>query len=604
MSARTTSLQTAVSRQGGGRFLLCALFAVFPLISQAADSDPALARVQALIRGGASELALRLLEAQQPAPGQSQAWQAWERERYALYRVRKDWSALQTRVEKIPSDTPAEFVRWARTEAARARLDANDPAGALVILRAMIWSGAGTSAELQVWRQLVIRAYLLGNQIDDAGMAVARYRAEYQPTNPAWRQLEAATMLRAGQPRDAYALIADLKTHDAQWLTLLAGLRATLLKPEDVQHQARKLADETRNRPAIQYQVWLLAAEAAERAQHYGEQVYALERALTLARAQRQSEQLVTVHADDLWKAYGRYAEHLGNEARLLVGDDALWLKKAEATKRDDAMDARAIYALLWTHGTEAETRALAARRLTESLIADGRNEVLRALFTEATQFADVTAIPAGVRHRLAEQALTGYDIRLAASLLQGLTQPPEGESPDSWVLRRARIEIYAGKFPSAVERLNGLLQTNDALTDEFIERYLQALFDLQAASQHEDALRLLEALQPRVKNHRSRREILYWMAESHAARGANQQAAELYLRSAYEHHPTGGDPWGQTARYHAAEALGQAGLTQDARLVFQALLKHTEDAKQRAVIERNIQQLWLIENKRNTTTP
>lgn len=604
MSARTTSLQTAVSHQGGGRFLLCALLVVFPVFGQAAEPDPTLARVQALIRGGASELALRLLEAQQPAPGQSQAWQAWERERYALYRVRKDWSALQTRVEKIPSDTPAEFVRWARTEAARARLDANDPAGALHSLRALIWSGEGTSAELQVWRQLVIRAYLLGNQIDDAVTAVARYRAEYQPTNPAWRQIEAATLLRAGQPREAYALIADLKTHDAQWLTLLAGLRATLLKPEDVQHRARKLADETRNRPAIQYQVWLLAAEAADRANQYGERVYALERALTLARAQRQPEQLLTVHADDLWKAYGRYAEHQGNEARLLVGDDAQWLKKAEAIKRDDAMDARALYALLWTHGAETETRALAARRLTASLITDGRNEVLRALFTEATPFADVTAIPAGVRHRLAEQALAGYDIRLAANLLQGLAQPPDGESPDSWVLRRARIEIYAGNFPSAVELLKGLLQTEEPLTDDFNERYLQALFDLQAASQHEDALRLLEALQPRVKNTRTRREILYWMAESHAARGAHQQAAELYLRSAYEHHPTGGDPWGQTARYHAAEALGQAGLTQDARLVFQALLKHTEDAKQRAVIERNIQQLWLIENKRRTTTP
>ncbi|MEK7712357.1 MAG: hypothetical protein AAB312_04795, partial [Pseudomonadota bacterium] len=82
------------------------------------------------------------------------------------------------------------------------------------------------------------------------------------------------------------------------------------------------------------------------------------------------------------------------------------------------------------------------------------------------------------------------------------------------------------------------------------------------------------------------------------AALGDHQQAAELYLRSATYQHPTGGDMWGQTARYHAAEELGKAGLTQDARLVYQALLRHADDAKQRAVIERNIQQLWLIEKK------
>ena len=97
-------------------------------------------------------------------------------------------------------------------------------------------------------------------------------------------------------------------------------------------------------------------------------------------------------------------------------------------------------------------------------------------------------------------------------------------------------------------------------------------------------------------------REIYYWIAESRSALGEYREAAELYLRSATFENPTGGDMWGQTARYHAAETLGKAGLTQDARLVFQALLKHTADAKQRAVIERSIQQLWLIEKK--TTTP
>ena len=181
---------------------------------------------------------------------------------------------------------------------------------------------------------------------------------------------------------------------------------------------------------------------------------------------------------------------------------------------------------------------------------------------------------------------------------MQGLETPPAGEDADGWALRRARVLIYAGDQRGALELLNGILAGKKKLDDAFAERFIQVLFDLQAADQHIQVIALLEVLFNLVVNPGIQRESLYWTAESKAALGQYQQAAELYLRSASYQHPTGGDMWGQTARYHAAEALGKAGLTQDARLVYQALLRHAEDAKQRAVIERNIQQLWLIEKK------
>lgn len=579
----------------------CGLLLAATSLVWAGDSEDALKRIQALTRGGATDLALRLLDAQQPKPEQAEVWQQWERERYVLYRVRQDWPALAARVDALPAGAPAEFLRWARTEAAQARLDANDPTGARRVLRQLLWSGEGSVTDHQLWRQLVIRSYLLEDRVDDALLAVERYRDEYKVSAPAWRLLEATTLVRAGRAREAHTRLADLKTHDGQWLTLVAGLRAQTLKPTTVLTRARKLAEETSNRPAIQFQVWLLADEAARRAEKPAERVYALERALTLARAQRRPDQLLAVSADDLWQAYLQLAEQLGNDARLLMGDDEAWFRKARATKRDDAIEARALHALLLQRSESPETRALAAQRLADSLIEDGRNEVLRALFAEGSAFAGVETIPAAVRHRLAAQALEEYDIRLAAKLLKGLVQPPEGEPPEQWTLRRARIAIYAGDYPVAVELMQGLLNEPGKLDDEFVERLLQVLFDLQAAGRHVEALTLLQTLHERSDNPRTRREILYWMAESHGARNKHQQAAELFLRSAYEEHPTGGDPWGQTARYHAAEALGKAGLTRDARLVFQALLKHTEDRKQRAVIERSIQQLWLIENRTTT---
>jgi len=370
-----------------------------------------------------------------------------------------------------------------------------------------------------------------------------------------------------------------------------------MLPPATVLTRALSLAEETHNKPALNHQAWLLAAEAAARANDSLRRMYALEHALTDARTHTAPEALLAANADDLWQVYEAYAEAVGNEARLLVGNDAAWLKKAESYKRDDAMQARAFYAFLLGHAG-LDTRKLAQQRFVDSLIEDGRAEVLRALYSASRRYTDLKAVPEYARYQLADQALAGYDITFAARLMQGLENPPVGEDPDSWALRRARVLIYAGDQRGALQLLNGILAGKKNLDDAFAERFIQVLFDLQAAEQHTQVIALLEAVFQLNKNPRIQRECLYWMADSKAALGEHQQAAELYLRSATYQHPTGGDMWGQTARYHAAEELGKAGLTQDARLVYQALLRHADDAKQRAVIERNIQQLWLIEKK------
>jgi hypothetical protein len=58
---------------------------------------------------------------------------------------------------------------------------------------------------------------------------------------------------------------------------------------------------------------------------------------------------------------------------------------------------------------------------------------------------------------------------------------------------------------------------------------------------------------------------------------------------------PISQDPWGQTARYQAAKALAQAGLIEDANTLYNGLLKSTDDPARRAVLQREIQQLWLL---------
>jgi hypothetical protein len=564
--------------------------------------DDQLRRVQALTRGGATQLALKLIDQYQPAPTDKKSWIEWEKQRLALYRAQRDWTLVAARVINHPPELPPEFSRWARAEAARAELQAGRAAGARRFLRELLWSGEGSRPEQAEWRQLVIRSYLLEDNVDDAQVALERYRADFRVDSPEWRVLEVTILLRAGKPNTAYLRIGEIKTHEGRLLGLLAGLRANVLAPKLALARAEALAEETRNKPLLQWQVWLLAGEAATRAGESARRIYALERALTLARLHPVPERLLAARSEDLWKAYARYAEMVGNDKHLLVGQDAKWFKHAESYKRDDAMHARAFYAFLSERAVDPARRALATRRLADSLIEDGRGEVLRALYTASERYADLGAVPAYVRYRLTEVALDGYDIGFAGQLIRGLETAPNGEDEKLWALRRARVLVYSGQYADANRLLAGVLAGQKTLSDEFVEKTLQVIFDLQAAHRHADAIALLEALLPAVSSRQTQREILYWIAESRSALGEYQQAAELYLRSASHHHPTGGDMWGQTARYHAAEALGKAGLTQDSRLVFQALLKHTEDAKQRAVIERSIQQLWLIEKK--ATTP
>jgi hypothetical protein len=137
MAARSCRLQAGAVLMGGARFLLFAglLLAQFSLIAQAADSEDALERVRTLTKGGASQLALRLLDQNQPAVAQTEAWMQWEKERYALYRSQRNWAPLTERATHLPPGLPPEFVHWAKTEAARARLSARDAEGARRVLR-------------------------------------------------------------------------------------------------------------------------------------------------------------------------------------------------------------------------------------------------------------------------------------------------------------------------------------------------------------------------------------------------------------------------------------------------------------------------------------
>lgn len=566
--------------------------------AQASDLE----RVPALIKGGAVGLAQSLVERNQPSPSQTNLWMAWERQRYAVYFARSDWDGLAQRVAALPPDLPDDFRRWALTQGAWARLSAGDGEGARRFLREVLWQTGALPAAMSEARQWVIRSYLVDDNLADAQTAVLRYKQDYQASSDGWQALHATILLRSNQPRNAMEVLAGVQTHEGRLLALLAAIQSRAYAAPSLLVQAQKLAYETRNKPRLNYQAWVLVAASALRANERLQRSVALEHALTLQSDSEADDKLFRVRADDLWQAYDRLAEAAGKAAHLPVGKDTAWLEKAESYKRDAAASARALYAYLSSHAKSAATRALAHQRLADSLGEDGREKVLRRLYTGSKRYATLEAIPASIRYHLLDAALGDYNINFAVKLMQGLPAAPQGQEASHWTLRRGRILIYAGDYAGAQALLRDLLCDISAFDEDFAERYLQVMFDLQLAGRHQEAVALLESVFYLVDTVRMQREILYWMAESRVALGEYPEAAELYLRSATFDNPYGGDMWGQSARFHAAESLAKAGLTADARDVYTGLLKFTEDPKRRVLLERNIQQLWLIEKK--TTTP
>lgn len=548
-----------------------------------------LERIDILIKGGAPNLALRLMEAHQPDIAQQQDWMQWERQRMAIYASQNDWAAIVERIERLPKELPVDFIEEMWLKAAAAQLAAGNGSGARRYLRRLIWGQRDDIQATAPWRKMVVRTYLVDDAIEDANIAIRRFQQDFKPRDDnAWYYLHGRVLLRTGDHTSAMKLMAQRQTHEGRLLYLLARLRSGKHEPARVIQKARALEKETRKRPEINRRVWALLAEAAAKSQDAALEVISLERALPVA------DRLFEIGADDLWTAYERYGEALGNKAHLLIGDEAAWFEQAKKYNKKAPSRARAVYALLATKSQGQKARDRGHLRLLRSLYASGYDKVARSLYTESSRYPAPQDLPAAVRYFLSDKALEAYDVRWASRLVEGLDEPPPGEAQQRWLLRRARLAIYAGDYARGIGVIDNILAEREQLTSAEAEEMLQVVFDLQATRNYAQAYTLFERIHGLVRSKRLKRETLFWMAESRASAGDYQEAAELFLRSAVYKQPDGADIWGQTARYSAAEALGKAGLTDDARNVYTALLKITRDSKRRSIIERNMQQLWL----------
>jgi hypothetical protein len=558
-----------------------------------------------LARLGAPQLALRRMASEQPDAEQNPAdWLAWEQERLQILRNQGMYEPLVTRVNALPEGVDPLFRRRALFFKADAQLQLGEAQQARATARDLLWfhGAKAESGELENWRRLVVRSYVLEDRNEDARLALLRYRQDFGDENPEWRRLNAKVMLLSGHADSVSDLLQGDNSAPGRFLRSVAQLETAPREAQAIEKSAVEQAGKAEQR-AWQGAFWALAARAAAQQNKDFEQIRYLERALSLPVDRELSHGLLDVDPDRLWESYLSLGQKLGNQEQRLLGNDEDWYFPATEAMEKDPLRARVMFAVLAEFGSDQQRRSLAHEYLVGMLddLPDGKS-LVQHLYLDSARYSDIDKLPSVIRYRLIDEALASGNLKTASRLMEGLAAPPAGSDRFEWNLRRARVTIFTGDVDTGVALLETLLAAQDQDWDgQRVDRLLQVVFDLQTVERHRQALALFEKLLDKPLEPQQHRELLFWMADSLQALEQFDQAAYLYLKSAALVDPMAMDPWAQTARYRAAKALIEAGLLEDARQIYSSLLRATRDASRKAVLENEIQRLHLVKAVKKT---
>jgi len=550
-----------------------------------------------LARQGAPQLALKLIQQQQPdIQTQAEQWYPWESRRLQILESRGDWQGIIDRYSQYPADLEAGYARWSEELLVKAYLELGQGAQARLHLRHLIWAETPpTPASLQRLRDLVIRSYMVEGHIDAAQLAMLRYQQDYHDLDDSTLVLRAEVLLAAKRYDEAISVLAPVKTDEARVLSILARLRQKHHLGEKDQSKLRWLGSQVNLSQRVHYLAWCTQAELAQMQGKLPAAILALERSLVL-QPEHIAVPFVVTDARRLWQLYDQLAEQLGNQHRLLQGDDRAWLKLASKRLKKEPLQARALYAYLARQASRPTTRALAHDKLIAQLLLLPQGEdLLERVYQPLFQDNVIDNLPLKVRYFFADRALGRGDLESASRYLVRLDHAPKGADNVSWNLRRARILIMAGKVDDGVAILKAQLQGKTVLKGKNLDRFMQVVFDLQTVKAHQAAIELFDVLLQQSKSLKLQRELHFWLADSYHALGELETAATHYLKSAaLSGSDEEGQLWVQSAKYQAARTLAEDGLYEDARTLYLQLLKATDDTKRKVVLRHEMQTLRL----------
>jgi tetratricopeptide (TPR) repeat protein len=560
-----------------------------------AFADERLDMLKRISAAGAPFLTLKMLEQAQPGIDQDlYEWILWEQERLAILTEWRQWDQLLIRIESLPEDIPDQFKQQAATYEARAYLELGQSVTARKVLREQLWQASvRDSSEYEAWRRMVIESYIEDGRVEDARVAMLRFDQDFDTTDLDWILLRSRVLIESGRYEQAIRLLKGRDEWQARLTSIFASFRLGTIDETELWRQVKLRSEAADVGDEERASLWALGYFAT-REMSPVDRVVALE--ALFHGATESPLKLFQLPVDLLWLAYVDYAELVGNRSELLLGDDEKWLELASAASKATPVKARALFAMLMLQSSSGEISNRAANGYMDTFaeVDEEERKLLENLFNHSETFSNAQKIPAGIRFQLVDLALQSANIEEATRLMSGLNSVPPGTSRFDWQLRQSRVLILGGRYEEGDQVLRALIGEYLEPQPQATDRILQVLFDLQTVGLHEQAIAHFNQLMRLQLEPRRRREILYWIADSYSGLKKYEQAALLYLQSAMLPAPDSMDPWAQTARFNAAESLQAAGLIDDARRIYQALLAVTDDAARRSVLNHKVQQLWL----------
>lgn len=550
-----------------------------------------------LIKAGAIDLAYDYLQKHPPKIATAAIWQAWAEQKWSILILQQDWEILKTDARGLPASFGAE-ASFAIPYEARALIELQEFSAARRLLQPALQLNTLPVRLQKLIREQLISLYRAQGDFANAKIEAIRFHDEFKPQNSAWFIQRAIIEYLAGDSRGASHLLAAVSGIEAKLLQALfrfeAGeidLPALNVQIDRQLSRKRITLSERRMAQGILVKVNQNGDEPARIAE-----IDALERYLVLKSEDLHAD-LIQFSADDLKSAYLGLSDLMINQA--LMDPTRASLKYTLAQQADIAglnSKAHALYADVMLDKNENVLRVAAKNAFVVSLIENDQFPLLTHVLGKQGALGDFDLLDSTSSARILNYALEQGDIDLISSIAPHLDAAPENVNDQDWLLQKSRIDIFAGRFEQGQEKITLWLNAESTLSGEKVDRVLQPVFDLQAVSQNEISLTLLNLISTKTNSKRHKREILFWKAQSYEDAGDRKTAAEYYLRSAMVE-ANGFDQWGHSSRYHAASTLMEAGEYQDARQLFDSLLLITKDATRRATIKQSLQRLWLLEN-------
>lgn len=567
-------------------------------VSEAVSTSLTPADIDRLASAGTPQLALAYIKRLQPSFKANPAgWAKWEKLKITTWASQQDWGAILKAQANLPAQLPVSISRWINRQAAQAALALGRGRKALALLRPLIWRKP-VAPDLSMLMSLVIRAYLVDNDLVDAHRALQYYRIASQANDSHWRLVEAQVLLQLKQPKAAMEVLAGLKKASARPYMLLAELRAHVEKATRILHLAASLAERARKAHKALLAYRLTYVEAAAASQQGNPQLSLSKQMQALAHGPASADEPpFHFDANDLWKSLSTKGMSFANQEQLILGDIQPWLKAARTKARKAPEESLAILAAagLSSPTKAARNRALLAFSRLLAKQADG-SKLLLTLFTRSKHFSKVASIPPSVRYELVNPAVKSGRLSLASKLLAGLNQPPKGIDAADWQLQRARLFLLGGQGQLGVQLLKKLTVQTAGIP---AKKLLPLIFNLETLGREQEAIGLLQYLMAEGQPKQGARHLWYWLGEAYDDEHHPLKAARAYMEAATLGNPYSMDQWAKSARYQAAAALTEAGLYNDARNLYQGLLNATQNSDQQALLRQKLQSLTLKESQR-----